>query len=116
MHDTLDTSAFGMRRPSSRLARMIGVTSRQPDTWLGKRIAFFLRRLALRRVDGPVDVEAMGVNLRLYPFNNVCETRILFTPQYFDEPERNLIASRVREGFSFIDIGANIGGYALAVA
>ena len=58
----------------------------------------------------------MGAEFRLYPFSNICEKRILFTPQYFDQPERDLICSRAKEGFVFIDIGANIGGYALAVA
>jgi FkbM family methyltransferase len=58
----------------------------------------------------------MGARLRLYPFDNLCEKRILFTPQYFDEAERRLIRSRIRDGFVFVDVGANIGGYALSVA
>jgi FkbM family methyltransferase len=116
MQDDLDTSAFGMRRPSAFLERIIRTTRRQADNWSGRRAAYFLRHIALPRLMGPVDVEAMGANLRLYPFSNICEKRILFTPQYFDVAERELILSRLTEDFIFIDVGANIGGYALAVA
>ena len=46
-----------------------------------RRLAFLLRRLAIRRLRGaPVDVEALGARMRLYPYNNVCEKRVLFTP------------------------------------
>ena len=41
---------------------------------------------------------------------------MLFTPQYFDAVERELLASRLHEGFTFIDVGANIGAYSLFVA
>jgi hypothetical protein len=54
--------------------------------------------------------------MRLYPDGNVCEKRVLFTPQYFDPLEREMLAGRLREGFRFIDIGANIGAYSLFVA
>lgn len=116
MRDDLDISAFGTRQPSPMLARVLRRTRAQPDTWLGRRIAYFLRRMAIGRLDGPVDTQSFKTNFRLYPFSNVCEKRILFTPQYFDEAERDLIVSRIRPGFVFLDIGANIGGYALGIA
>ena len=34
--------------------------------------------------------QTLGANLRLYPFGNVCENRILFTPQYFDIYRRTI--------------------------
>jgi FkbM family methyltransferase len=84
---------------------------------MGKRGAFMLRGLAVKALGGrPLDVEALGVRMRLYPRNNTCEKRLLFTPQYFDLEERNLLASRIAEDFVFLDIGANVGGYALFVA
>jgi FkbM family methyltransferase len=116
MYDDLDMSPFGERRPTPFVDKMIRTTRRQADNWPARRFAYLLRRFALRRLDGPVDTEAMGANFRLYPFSNICEKRILFTPQYFDPAERALIASRIQPGFIFIDVGANIGGYALAVA
>ena len=41
---------------------------------------------------------------------------LLFTPQYFDPKERRFLAERLGSDFVFIDIGANVGGYALFVA
>lgn len=118
-----DASPFGVRAPDAFATRVIGWTRRVPDGWLSRRFAFALRRLVTRRLDGaPLDVEAMGARFRLYPFNNVCEKRILFTPQYFDPIERAALASTVDEAvsaglpFSFVDIGANVGGYSLFVA
>ena len=35
--------------------------------------------------------------MRLYPYNNVCEKRLLFTPQYFDPDERDISG---RAGFT----------------
>ena len=73
--------------------------------------------MAIKTLGGrPIDIESVGAKMRLYPYNNVAEKRLLFTPQYFDQAERDLIRSRVRPGFVFLDIGANIGGYSLAVA
>jgi FkbM family methyltransferase len=93
------------------------MTRRCAPSWAGKRQAFFLRGLAVRALAGkPLDVETLGARMRLYPYNNVCEKRILFTPQYFDEAERELIKSRINPEFVFLDIGANVGGYTLFVA
>ncbi len=112
-----DLSAFGLHAPKPFLKRILSWTRTASAGWAGKRRAFFLRGLGLRALGGkPVDIEAMGAQMRLYPYNNVCEKRILFTPQYFDQAERDLIASRMVPDFTFIDIGANIGGYSLFVA
>jgi FkbM family methyltransferase len=64
----------------------------------------------------PADIESMGAKMRLYPYNNVAEKRLLFTPQYFDPQERALLAERLRDDFVFLDIGASVGGYALFLA
>ncbi|MDQ0393993.1 FkbM family methyltransferase [Labrys monachus] len=116
MLDELDQSPYGERAPSAAVARIMGVTRRQPDNWLGRRIAYALRSYARSQLTGPVDTEAMGARFRLYPFTNVCEKKILFTPQFFDPVERDFIRSRLRPDFVFLDVGANIGGYSLAVA
>src|SRR3954452_13254755 len=109
-----DLSPFGSFAATSWTQRLLGLPRKCSTSWAGKRKAFFLRGLAVRALAGrPLDVEALGARMRLYPYNNVCEKRILFTPQYFDEAERELIHSRIRPDFVFIDIGANIGGYTL---
>lgn len=108
---------FGTFAPQGLVARIIGWTRGASDSFLGRKLAYALRRLGLNSLKGrPVDIEALGAQMRLYPEGNVCEKRVLFTPQYFDAQERELLAARIREGFCFIDIGANIGAYSLFVA
>lgn len=112
-----DLAAFGRYAPRGWVAGILAATRRCSAGWAGKRRAFFLRGLAVRSLAGePLDVEALGARMRLYPYHNVCEKRILFTPQYFDPAERALLAARIRPGFVFLDIGANIGGYTLFAA
>lgn len=112
-----DLSAFGAYVPTGMVTRMLGWTRAAGTGWLARRRAFVLRKIMIMLLRGaPLDVEVFGARMRLYPYNNVSEKRILFTPQYFDEPERDLLATRLKEDFVFIDIGANIGGYALFAA
>ncbi|WP_436637123.1 FkbM family methyltransferase [Microbaculum sp. FT89] len=111
-----DTSPFGTYAPTPLQARLIAFARRQPETWLGKRLAFVARRLVMLGLNHPLDVEVFGQKMRLNPFNNVSEKRILFTPQYFDRAEREILRERVGEDFVFVDIGANVGGYSLFVA
>ncbi len=115
--DPEPSSAFGVHAPRGLAAWVLARTRTMPDTWLGRRLAFGMRRLAIARLNGrPLDIVALGARMRLFPYNNVCEKRILFTPQCFDAEERAFLLSRMRDGFTFVDIGANIGGYALFVA
>ena len=108
---------FGSFAPTGTVSLLLNMTRGLPDRWLGKRIAFTLRRLAIMQLNGnPIDTSALGARMRLFPYNNVCEKRILFTPQYFDAEEREIIRSRMKDGFHFVDVGANIGGYSLFVA
>ncbi len=114
---TSEPAGYGQFAPTGLIRALIASTRRCDASWAGKRVAFFLRGLAVRLLGGkPVDIEAMGARMRLSPYNNVCEKRILFTPQYFDPVERALLASRITPDFVFLDIGANIGGYSLFVA
>jgi FkbM family methyltransferase len=76
-----------------------------------------MRGLAMRGLRGrPVDVVSLGARMRLYPYNNNAEKRLLFTPQYFDPRERAFLAERLKGDFVFLDVGASVGGYALAIA
>ena len=112
-----DPTPFGAYAPSGRIASLLAMTRRCGAGWLGRRQAYFLRAIGVWGLHGkPLDVESLGAKMRLYPFNNICEKRILFTPQYFDPAERALIESHLHDAFTFIDIGANIGGYALSIA
>ncbi|MBV1706353.1 MAG: FkbM family methyltransferase [Hyphomicrobiales bacterium] len=108
---------FGYYAPTPLVQRILRATRATSHSWAGKRRAIFLRAAAMKQLGNrPVDVEAMGARLRVRPQHNVCEKRILFTPHYFDEPERTFLTGHLAPGCTFIDIGANIGGYALHVA
>jgi FkbM family methyltransferase len=112
-----DLSAFGAHAPGAAMARLIAATRAAPSSWAGKRFAFFLRSLGVRALKGrPADIEWRGARMRLYPFNNITEKRILFTPQYFDPQELEFLAPRITQDFVFVDVGANVGGYSLFVA
>ncbi|CAA2104218.1 hypothetical protein MBUL_02596 [Methylobacterium bullatum] len=109
---------FGTYAPRGLVARITDRTvTLSGKSWAGRRIGFFLRRLAITMLHGrPLDVERFGARMRLHPYNNNCEKKVLFTPQFFDPEERALLASRLKPGCTFLDIGANIGAYALFVA
>jgi FkbM family methyltransferase len=110
-------SPFGTYQPKGLIRRIIGFTRALPDQWAARRLSMLMRRIALWMLQGrSVDLETFGARMRLYPYNNVCEKRILFTPQFFDAQERAILENHIRDGFVFIDIGANIGAYSLFVA
>jgi FkbM family methyltransferase len=112
-----DSSPYGAFAPTGLCAVALRATRVCSQGWFGKRIAFFLRSMAVKSLAGrPVDIESLGAKMRLYPQNNVAEKRLLFTPQYFDPQERALLAERLAGDFVFLDVGASVGGYALFLA
>jgi len=58
-----------------------------------------------------VDHGLWGHRLRFRPNGNIAEGRLLFLPDRWDTEERALLAARLRPGDTFVDIGANFGGY-----
>jgi FkbM family methyltransferase len=111
------SSPYGAYAAKGLRAALLRATRICSAGWFGKRIAFFLRAIAIKGLAGrPVDIESLGAKMRLYPHNNVAEKRLLFTPQYFDPAERALLSERLTGDFIFIDVGASVGGYALFVA
>ena len=112
-----ETGAYGAFGAEGVTRRILPLTRRMPAHWAGRRLAFAFRQIAIWALRGrPVDVETFGARMRLYPTNNVCEKRLLFTPQFFDPEERAFLQERVKPGFVFVDVGANVGGYSLFVA
>jgi len=114
---------YGAHAPTGFVARAIGWTRGAGRGWLGKKTVAVLRLLALRSLAGkPVDMETLGARMRLQPHNNLCDKRILFTPQHYDAEERAHLASFISghatapEPLRFVDIGANVGVYSLYVA
>jgi FkbM family methyltransferase len=113
----LDPTSFGAYRPTGWAETLISYTRSMPRNWAGRRVAYALRQIAIWMLRGqPLDVDALGAKMRLYPYNNVCEKRLVFTPQYFDPDEREFLSQHIHEGYVFVDVGANVGGYTLFVA
>jgi hypothetical protein len=114
---SLDDAPFGTFAPTGIVKWAVERARSLPDTWAARRAVIVLRRLAAWRLAGrPVDVEAIGARMRLRPYNNICEKKMMFTPHIFDAEELAILSSRLEDGFVFIDIGANIGAYSLFVA
>jgi FkbM family methyltransferase len=112
-----DPRPFGTHAPSGFARWAIERTRALPNRWAARRMAHLLRRLAIQSLRGaPVDTEALGARMRLYPYNNICEKKVLFTPQFFDPEELGQLKSAIRDGFTFVDVGANVGAYSLFVA
>ncbi|TGD95648.1 FkbM family methyltransferase [Methylobacterium nonmethylotrophicum] len=114
---------FGTYAPAGLVRWIVSRTERLPDeNWRARRLALLLRRCAIQMLRGrPLDVERYGARMRLHPYNNNCEKKVLFTPQFFDPAERRILvekvlAGRARPDCVFLDIGANVGAYALFVA
>lgn len=112
-----DSRPFGTYAPTGFAQWVIERTRRMPPRWTTRRLAIALRHLAITSLGGaPVDIETFGARMRLYPYNNICEKKALFTPQFLDPDEFQLLASRVADGFTFVDVGANVGVYSLFIA
>jgi FkbM family methyltransferase len=112
-----ETAPFGTYAPRGLVRWIVERTRRLSGSWASWRLLFLLRRVAIAALKGaPVDVEALGARLRLYPYNNICEKKVLFTPQFFDPEELAFLRGRLGAGFAFVDVGANVGAYALFAA
>lgn len=114
---SVEQTPYGTFAPGSLARAAIELTRAMPDSWLGRRFAFAVRQCVVTALRGkPIDFEAFGAKMRLFPYDNICEKRLLFTPQYFDPRERAILVKHIKPGFRFIDIGANVGAYSLFVA
>jgi FkbM family methyltransferase len=112
-----DAAPFGTYSPKGAVRWAVDRTRALPNTWFARRLVILLRRIVARSLGGdPVDVEALGARMRLHPYNNICDKKMLFTPSTFDSEELALLSTRLHDGFVFLDIGANIGAYSLFVA
>ena len=65
---------------------------------------------------GPVDINYHGINLRIRPFDNTIESRILFSSKFREKKEIEAIKKHVNQSTLFLDIGANSGYYSIWVA
>jgi FkbM family methyltransferase len=104
---------FGAFAPNAAQAAIIRLAHR---TRL-KRGAFrpMLSRLVNLLRGGPVDVQYQGASFRFYHQASATERGALFNPAYNIE-ELDFLRAHIPAGGVFVDIGANVGTYALALA
>lgn len=95
--------------------------SQYSDTKFGRTMISLARKRAIKDLNEPFDVEISdSVKARLYPSQNRCEKRAIAGVQIWDAAERDALRQAVKdcpdETFVFLDVGANVGLYALFVA
>lgn len=115
-HVQISQADWGSYAPSVWVERLRAFSSARSAGYVGKRLAFLARKIALTGVRGPVDVNVFGHKMRIEPFANLAEKRVLFTPQYFDPVERDLLLRVLPGDGVFVDIGANVGAYSFFAA
>jgi FkbM family methyltransferase len=104
---------FGAFAPTPAQAAIISLAQRSRL----KRGAFrpMLSRLVNLLRAGPVDVQYQGAAFRFYHQASATERGALFNPDYNLE-ELDFLRAHTPIGGVFVDVGANVGTYALALA
>ena len=82
-----------------------------------KRGAFrpWLSRLVHLFGSGPIDATYQGASFRLHHLASGTERGALFNPDY-NLPELDFLREHAPRGGTFVDVGANVGTYAVALA
>jgi FkbM family methyltransferase len=104
---------FGAFAPNAAQAAIIRLAQRSRL----KRGAFrpMLSRLVNVIRSGPVDVHYQGVPFRFHHQASATERGALFNPDYNRE-ELDFLRTHMQAGSVFVDIGANVGTFALVLA
>jgi FkbM family methyltransferase len=104
---------FGAFAPTRAQAAIISLAQRSKL----KRGAFrpMLSRLVNLLRAGPVDVQYQGASFRFYHQTSATERGALFNPDYNLE-ELDFLRAHTPPGGVFVDLGANVGTYAMVLA
>jgi len=107
------TAPFGAFAPNTAQAAVIRLVHRSGL----KRGVFrpWISRLINLIRPGPVDAHYHGASFRFYHLGASTERGCLFNPGY-DLEELTFLRAHVPEGGAFVDVGANVGIYALTMA
>jgi FkbM family methyltransferase len=108
-----DRKPFGTFAPNA-LQRMVIAAAHGSGL---KRGAFrpLLSRLVNLFGSGPIDAVYQGASFRLHHQGSATERGVLFNPDY-NLPELDFLREYASPGGVFVDIGANVGTYAMALA
>ena len=104
---------FGAFAPTRAQAAIISLAQRSKL----KRGAFrpMLSRLVNLLRAGPVDVQYQGASFRFYHQTSATERGALFNPDY-NLQELDFLRAHTPPGGVFVDVGANVGTYAMVLA
>jgi Vibrio cholerae RfbT protein len=104
---------FGAFAPNAAQAAIIGLAQQSGL----KRGAFrpWLSRLVNLLRGGPVDVQYQGASFRFYHQGSATERGALFNPDY-NLDELDFLRQHTPAGGVFVDVGANVGTFALVMA
>lgn len=104
---------FGAFAPNAAQAAIISLAHRSRL----KRGAFrpMLSRLINLLRSGPIDVQYQGASFRFYHQASATERGALFNPDYNVE-ELDFLRRHTPAGGAFVDVGANVGTYAMVLA
>jgi FkbM family methyltransferase len=105
--------SFGALSPNAAQQAVISLAQRSRL----KRGAFrpMLSRLVNWLRGGPVDVQYQGASFRFYHQASATERGALFNPDYNIE-ELDFLRAHTPAGGVFVDVGANVGTYAMVLA
>src|ERR1700738_870790 len=109
----LEAAPFGAFAPNAAQQAIITLAQRSRL----KRGAFrpMLSRLVHLMRAGPVDVQYQGASFRFYHQASATERGALFNPDYNLE-ELDFLRAQTPVGGVFVDVGANVGTYAMVLA
>jgi len=104
---------FGAFAPNAAQAAIIRLATQSGL----KRGAFrpWTSRLVNLLRSGPVDVQYQGASFRLYHQDSATERGALFNPDY-NLAELDFLRQHTPSGGVFVDVGANVGTFALVIA
>ena len=107
------TAPYGAFAPNAAQAAVIRLVHRSGL----KRGAFrpWMSRVISLIRPGPIDTQYHGASFRLYHLGASTERAALFNPAY-DQDELGFLRAHLPEGGVFVDVGANVGIYALTMA
>ena len=105
------TSTWGTWKPRGIAAVSLKLIDLLPTSGVFRKLAFLLRKPVKNSTQAVYDRQIWGLKLRLAARGNLTEQRWLTMPNFHDAPERRALATALRPGAVFLDVGANAGFY-----
>ena len=112
--DIQTNGSFGYYSPQG-LIRVIYILIKA-GFGFGKLKKIFAKTLSRINKTNPIDIIYHDVKFRLYPHNNTIESKMLVSSRLREGKELGVISGFIKNGGTFLDIGANVGYYSLMAA